>query len=714
MNNVIKNEILAPVGNMDAFYAALTAGCDAVYLAGKMFGARAFSKNFTNEELVYIINYAHLYGVRVYVTCNILIYESEVEKFLEFVEFLHKNNVDALIMQDIGMIDLVHKTFPNLELHGSTQMHIHNLDGAKMAEKLGLKRIVLARETPIEVIKEIKENTNIDLEIFVHGALCASFSGMCLFASSIGPRSGNRGTCSGCCRLPYDVLDKNGNILNTGKYPLSMKDLKTIDYLNELIDLGITSFKIEGRMKSASYVYITTKIYKETRDNYLKNKEIKINKDDIKKLNTIFNRTYTKGFLFHDKDVTNDNFPNHQGIKIGEVIDYKNNHITIKLLDDISIHDGLRITNENYEYGFLVNEFYINKKQVYEAKKNDIISLKVNKNIKVGSNVLKTSSYKIEEEIKDIINKKERKIPISFDFKAIKNVKIELTIRDNIHKITLYGNVPEISKNKEITKEAINNKLMKVKNTIYEIKEININLDNNLFFPISELNHLKQDIIEKLNKKRINSYKKNFIKQEYYINLKNYPEDNLYSILTNNKENISNKYSIIYSEVLDNSIIKIPKVMNNYNNYLTDKEYLTGEIGSLNKLNNVITDYSFNVTNSYSVAYLHSLGVKRVTLSLEIPDKEIKNLINNYHDRYHKHPNLELITKTKKEVMVLKYNFDKYKNACYLRDRFGNDYKIVKKGNVLYLYDYKETKREKEDDHYFKLGINVLREEYYE
>ena len=278
MKNVIKNEILAPCGNMDSFYAAIEAGCDAVYLAGKMFGARAFSKNFTNEELIYIINYAHLYGVRVYVTCNILIYESEVDKFLEYIEFLHKNNVDAVIMQDLGMIDLVHETYPNLEIHGSTQMHIHNLDGVKMAEKLGLKRVVLARETPIEVIKEIKENSNIDLEIFVHGALCASYSGMCLFASSIGPRSGNRGTCSGCCRLPYDVLDKDLNILNDGKYPLSMKDLKTIDYLNELIDLGITSFKIEGRMKSPSYVYTTTKLYKETRDNYLKNKKIIVNK----------------------------------------------------------------------------------------------------------------------------------------------------------------------------------------------------------------------------------------------------------------------------------------------------------------------------------------------------------------------------------------------------------------------------------------------------
>ena len=699
MKNVIKNEILAPCGNMDSFYAAIEAGCDAVYLAGKMFGARAFSKNFTNEELIYIINYAHLYGVRVYVTCNILIYESEVDKFLEYIEFLHKNNVDAVIMQDLGMIDLVHKTYPNLEIHGSTQMHIHNLDGVKMAEKLGLKRVVLARETPIEVIKEIKENSNIDLEIFVHGALCASYSGMCLFASSIGPRSGNRGTCSGCCRLPYDVLDKDLNILNDGKYPLSMKDLKTIDYLNELIDLGITSFKIEGRMKSPSYVYTTTKLYKETRDNYLKNKKIIVNKEDLNNLNTIFTRSYTKGFIFHDNDVTNDKSPNHIGVNIGEVIDSKNNNIKIKLNKDIYIHDGLRIVNENFEYGLVLNEFYLNNKQIYNANKNDLISLKVNKNIPIGSKVLKTFSYLLDEEINRKINEKNRKVLINISFIAKKNKPLELIVNDNNITLHEFGNIPEIAKNKAITKEDILSKLNKINNTIYKINNINIDLDNNLFFPISELNHLKQIILEKLNKKRINLYNKEFIKNKYTIELNDYPKENIHTKLINNK--------------LDD-IIKIPKVIDNYKKYSKDNLYLVGELGSLNKLNNVITDYSFNVTNSYTVALLHSLGVKRVTLSLELSELEIKNLINNYHERYQKHPNLELITKTTKELMVLKLDLNKYKNAYYLQDRFNNLYRIIKKDDYYYIYDYKITKREHDDNYYYNLGINYLREEIYE
>ena len=185
-------ELLAPAGSMESLKAAIAAGCDAVYLSGKMYGARAFANNFDNDELESAIKLCHLYGIKVYITVNTLIYEDEVESFLEYIEFIHKINVDAVIMQDLGMIDLVRKMFPNLEIHASTQAHVHNLEGTKFMEQLGLARVVLARETPIELIEEIKKNTNIELEIFVHGALCLSYSGQCLMSSLIGGRSGNR------------------------------------------------------------------------------------------------------------------------------------------------------------------------------------------------------------------------------------------------------------------------------------------------------------------------------------------------------------------------------------------------------------------------------------------------------------------------------------------------------------------------------------------
>ena len=202
-------ELLSPVGNKECLIAAIHAGCDAVYLGGHVFGARSYAGNFSNEELIEAIKYAHLYGVKVYVTVNTIIYEEETESFIEFVDFLHRNNVDAIIIQDIGMIDYLRKVYPNLEIHASTQMNIHNVEGAKLLEELGLKRVVLARETDIDTVKKIKENTNIEIELFVQGALCFSYSGQCLMSSLIGGRSGNRGTCTQCCRMPYDLISNN-------------------------------------------------------------------------------------------------------------------------------------------------------------------------------------------------------------------------------------------------------------------------------------------------------------------------------------------------------------------------------------------------------------------------------------------------------------------------------------------------------------------------
>ena len=191
-----KPELLAPAGSMESLYAAVEAGCDAVYLSGYMFGARQFATNFSEEEIKKAICFCHLYGVKVYVTVNTLIYEEEVQTFLDYIDFLHKNNVDAVLIQDIGMLDLIRQTYPNLEVHASTQMHIHNELGIKFCEKMGITRVVLARETSIEMIQKIRQKTNLELEVFVHGALCISYSGQCLMSSLIGGRSGNRGACA--------------------------------------------------------------------------------------------------------------------------------------------------------------------------------------------------------------------------------------------------------------------------------------------------------------------------------------------------------------------------------------------------------------------------------------------------------------------------------------------------------------------------------------
>ena len=707
-----KVELLAPAGDFSCLKAAIEAGCDAVYIGGKLFGARAFSYNFTDDEIIKAINYAHLFGVKVYVTTNTLIYDKEVERFLEYILFLHKNNVDAVIIQDLGMLDLVRQTFPNLEVHASTQMHIHNLDGASFMEKLGVKRVVLARETSISKIKEIKEKTNIDIEIFIHGALCVSYSGQCLMSSLIGNRSGNRGTCAGSCRQSYSIVDENNNIILNNKYPLSMKDLCSLENLKTLLDIGVTSLKIEGRMKSSSYVYTVVKLYRLAIDSYYKNNNIYIDEKELYNLKKIFNREFTKGFLFDEENnkVINMKRPNHQGVEIGKVINYKNNVATIKLNDEININDGLRIVGKK-DIGVNVNNFYINSKLVKTAKKGDIITIKVNDKVEKDDKVLLTLDSKLNEEINNIISSNQRKVLVKAKFIAKEDKQITFELTDFINKVVVISeNKVTKALNKPITKEEIKEKLNKIKDTVYKYESLDIEIDDNIFIPLNIINDLKRKAFEELNNKRL--YKIPYKRCEYKRNVKSYPKEKLLNILIFKDENIDSlkkKYDYIYSSNnIDNTILLLPRVIDKYKeNY--NKDVLVGDIGYFNKHKGCITDTSFNVVNSYTVAFLHSLGAERVTLSYELTKKQIEILINAYEERYKAHPNLELVVEGYEEVMISKFSLNKYFNndKLYLKDRFNNLYKIKEKDNLMIIYNYK--KRKDFNLSYYDIGINSLR-----
>ena len=704
-------ELLAPAGNMEALKAAVMAGCDAVYLGGNNFGARAFSKNFSNEEIVEAINYCHIYGVKVYITVNTLIYDDEVDDFLKYIEFIHKNNVDAVLIQDLGMFDLVRKTFPNLELHASTQMHIHNLDGVKVMEKLGMKRIVLARETSIDNIIEIIKNTKCEIEVFVHGALCISYSGQCLMSSLIGGRSGNRGTCAGSCRLKYDVIDLDGNKLNKGSYPLSTKDLNSLEYIGDLIDAGVSSLKIEGRMKSKEYVYKVVSIYRKAIDNYYKYSKVIINDEDMIELRKIFNREYTKGFLnnTYNDDIINGYRPNHMGVTVGKVLDYKKGIAKIKLTDNVSIGSGLRVIDKSNDVGINVNDFYINNKLVKEAHQGDVISIKVNSPVKIDSKVLITLDSSINNKIDNLINSNLRKVKINGIFIGKLGEKSKLILDDGINRICVYGEIVNSSVNNPVDKEVIKSKLNKLGDTVYEFDKLEIDIDNNIFIPMKEINELRRQAINLLNERRL--YKYDFKKKNYEIEVPDFKKERLLTCMVSKKEEfdkLDKHYDIIYSEEdIDKTIKKLPRVIMNYpDNY---KEVMIGEIGGFNKYKDVYTDVSLNVVNSYTVAFLHSLGAKRVTLSYELDDKQIENLINCYIKRYNKHPNLELIVSGYEEVMISKYSLNKQynKDKLYLRDMYGNKSRVITKEDGMHIYNYR--KRNMYNNKYYDMGINSLR-----
>lgn len=334
-------ELLAPVGNMESLYAAIQNGADAVYLGGKLFNARHSASNFENEEIKEAVKYAHLRGVKVYITANILIDNSEMESVIDYIKFLYQADVDAIIVQDMGLANMIKKFFPKLEIHASTQMTINNLYGAEFLHDMNFSRVVLARETPLDEIKHISENTPIELEAFIHGALCISYSGQCLMSSVIGGRSGNRGKCAQPCRMPSSLVDKDGRLLEDWdkKHILSTRDLNTIDDIDRIIDAGIISLKIEGRMKRAEYVATIVKNYRKAIDQGIDSLDIK-DREDIEQ---IFNREFTKGAMlesFGDDFVSVDR-PDNRGLFIGKVSRADKYKVYIELEKDINIGDGI-------------------------------------------------------------------------------------------------------------------------------------------------------------------------------------------------------------------------------------------------------------------------------------------------------------------------------------------------------------------------------------
>ncbi len=725
-----KIELLAPAGNMESLKVAIQAGCDAVYIGGYSYSARSYADNFSDEEIIEAINYAHLYGVRVYVTVNTIIYESEVTTFMNYVDFLHKNNVDALLIQDLGMLDLVHKTYPNLELHASVQMHIHNLEGVKLAEKLGLKRVVLARETSIDLIHQIKNNSSIELEVFGHGALCISYSGQCLMSSLIGNRSGNRGSCAGTCRLEYDLIEKKGSqetVLNKDKYLLSTKDLNTLEYVGHIIDEGVASLKIEGRMKRPEYIYLVVSIYRKAIDSYYNTGHVIISDDDKLELLKIYNRKFTKGFLFNEisSNIVNQYRPNHQGIKIGNVIKQDKNFVYIKLISTVNQEDGIRILNNHADIGCTLNYIYVNNKLVNKAKNGDIIKIKIKGKVDINDVVVKTTDSEQLKKIHSNLELKKRKVKIKGQLFAYINRPILLTITDGKNQIEVKSDVKvEIAKTSIISKSQILKQLNKLGETIYEFAKLDIECDDNIFISIKLLNELRRDAINKLNSLR--QYKTNYKKEVYTIDVPNFEQKYSLNYQINNYkqyEQLKNKKSdniYVQSDDLFNLIAqdsrvikKLPRVMESYKEY--HKDLLIGELGSINyyQKNNLITDFSFNVVNSYTVAFLHSLGIKKITLSYELTDNQIIDLITAYKNRYQKNPNLEIIIYGREEMMISKFNllkmYHKKGDNFYLKDRYQKLYKIIEDNNLMYIYNYKVRNNLLKCSYYYQIGINSFR-----
>ena len=691
----LMHELLVPAGDMASLRAAVFNGCDAVYLACKNFGARKYATNFSNEEIIEAVKLCHLYGVKIYIAMNTLVKENEVDDFLKQAYFLHEIGVDALIVQDFGMICLLREKYPELEIHASTQANTSSYETCLMFKKLGVKRVVFSRELSIEEIDNI--DVDIEKEAFIHGALCISYSGCCLMSSMLGSRSGNRGECAGTCRMPF-TLKKDDRIISDKKYLLSTKELNTSSQIKRLLESSIYSFKIEGRMKSPLYVGFITRFYRKLIDG----EEFDLEEEN-RQLRTIFNREFTVGRLFsaNDLELMNVKSPNHIGLEIGEVLEVNSKKIKIKLTNNSTLnqYDAIRFLNS--KKGMVCNFLY-DDKMLLTNSANGICYVDNKVGLDKIDKVSKTQDYKLSLEF---INEIPRKVKINFFVKAKLGEKLLIIINDGEYKFEYEGCLVTLAKNAPVSKAAIKEKLDKLGTSPFKLNKIEFLVDEDIFIPIKELNIARQWLVDKLIDARENS-KGIVVSNDVCLEKR----DNL----IDNKVKIS---SLVYTEeqlckCLELGVKRIyvvdDKLYDNYKDY--DEVYFVVDRNLLNikeclKERNLVSEYfnysdyksllignySLNVTNSYTAYYLNKiLGLDVIPLSVELDYLEITELLDNYEKKFG-YLNFEILGYGLVQNMVIKGNILGLESNNYeynLIDTRERKFPVYFNGNRTYIFNY--------------------------
>ncbi len=760
-------ELLAPVGSMEHLKVAINAGASSVYLSGKDYGARKFAQNFTLDEINEAVNTAHLHNVKVYVTVNTLIKQDELEDVINYLAKLYSIGVDAVLIQDLGLVELINRHLPNLKIHASTQMTCENQLKLDYLESKEIKRVVLPREMRKDEIENLK--TNMELEIFAHGALCYSYSGQCLMSSFKGGRSGNRGTCAQPCRQKYKVSG-----IKKEDYYLSPCDLSLFDKLKEIAELNISCIKIEGRMRNKEYLAIVISNYRKALNKLRSGKETK-----NEEINLVFNRGFVEGQFNNDSKRSLRS--GHIGLKIGHVIDSHKNQIAIKIDDETKSipqkGDGLLLIKNNKDYGFEIsqnplittlNHFRKGKnKQIKDLTRKDkvLIVKKVWQNKKSNFNlnestVFLTKKHDLIKKAHEIENKGnsyvKSKLTLTFSIKnKFPKLKGRLTLANKKEiECEVIGNTPfEKPLKKSVSQDTVKKQLSKVDNYPYQIIQINVNYDGTLFIPISKINELRRDLFKNIEYEITKSYSHDLkhitlksneseIRETdanisfYTNNLKHLkkiegvkrvyleipPEIDTLDI--NNDENYNLNYMINFlKEAFEISHSKDYELIWKWPDITHDKliKALNKVKGILNKMDYNIPimsnsfkgdygPYSMNITNTETIDSLENYKI--LTVSPELSKIDYENII-----KYCKNPNkLELIVQGSVELMKTRYpllygkEFKQVKNNSkfFLIDKNNNKYPIHKSisSQELILFNFEDISLLSQINHLKEIGYS--------
>ena len=651
-----KIEVLAPAGSMESLYAAINKGADAVYLGGNKFSARAYASNFDNENMQKAIDYAHSYGVKIYVTLNTILKENEIDEAVRYVGYLYEIGADALIIQDLGLFKRIKEDYPDLELHASTQMTIHNGEAAIYFKEKGFHRVVLSREMTIDEIKYISTDLMIETEMFVHGAICVSYSGQCLMSSIIGGRSGNRGRCAQPCRMEYILKgeksgEKKGHLL-------SPKDMCTIDDIKDIVESGTHSLKIEGRMKRPEYVAGVVDNYRKAVDKVLFKKKYN-EKEGKGQLLQLFNRSgFTNAYLKGNtgKDMMSFNSPKNAGVPLGIV----EKSGEVKLKENLSLGDGVRYRDK----GFSVSKILLNGKEVQNAKRGDIVKL-FPIDYKKGDELFKSLNKQLFDELEDYIKPYNKKISLSAKVKFVVDSPIELNIIHNNKEYNFTGEVVQKAEKRPLDKERIEESLKKSGDIPFKLDFIEFTDFEDGFLRIADLNNLRRDALESIAKSICKEARRKRPNKEGKRSSNSITNDSdiseIYSCITKNQLNalldckVKNIAFDIFSRDLgalriSDLIDTFEKVNGDVNLYIKTSSIIKGEfdkvckfiekvkpyikgiitsnIGLINVYKDslmIVGDYKLNIMNSQSLEFYQN-ELEIPTLSMELNRSEIKEI----------------------------------------------------------------------------------------
>ena len=671
-------KIVAPAGNLERFYSAVNAGADEIYMGIKGFGARRNAENFTLEEYKEAIDYAHKRGSRIFLTLNTLMKNVEIDFLYTNLKALYEYGLDAIIVQDLGYFRFIKENFPDIDIHGSTQMTVANHFEAEYLRKLGFKRVVLPREMTFEEIKKIRENTSIELEVFVSGALCISYSGNCYMSSFIGGRSGNRGMCAQPCRKLY-TKDSKCNFLLSPKDQLMGKE-----EIQKLKSIGINSIKIEGRMKEKTYVNEAV--------TYFKDMIADINRDE--KLSNVFNRGYSKGYFYSDtksSDIMNRNYSATMGKNIG-IISGKE----LILEDGIILGDGITYLSRDYEVlgGEYINR--IEKKNQREKFKEANVGDKI-----ILRNAPKGAKYVFKNFDKEVIDEitqrlkqenKKQEVELIFEGKLGEKPVLKGKITNNYGKEiveTIVGeNIIEQASKKSAEAKSIEEKLCETGDTPFVVTDCKVYIDNNIFMPVSVLKELRRNLLQILEEKLVESYRRNLgerkiFKIEIEKDRVKTPEISV-MVTTKEQEKIVRDLGIkkIYHRGFDvakeGNLEKI-----DLNSHLATNLYQVLE----NETKDITVGWNLNIGNIYSLNELSKIpNVKTIILSPELKYEEIENI-------------------GRVPVRKAMLGYSKLKGMYIELGILGNGDTFVNEQNDIFISRINELGN---DEIYFKKPLNVL------